>query len=278
MENGEISDTKISASSEYDSYHSANEGRLHFKATGDKGGTWGARLPDANQWLQVDLGTECFILTRVATQGGNRYLAWVREYHLEFVSNAGRNFQYYRERGSTNKMVFIGNNDSNSVVAHDLKPPIEARYVRFRPLVWHHWVSMRVELYGCSKVCPLYWKPFGNLRYAIFTTERSWSDGEAFCNSLGARLVKITSDDESAFVNSILPGNYPSDKPYWIGLCEDEPNKKWKWSDGSELGVYTNWKEDEPNQFQDILACTVLVGGEWRDRQCSDKYFFICEK
>ena len=100
MENGEICDRKISASSEYHSYHSANQGRLHFKATGDKGGTWVAGLPDTNQWLQVDLGTECFILTRVATQGGNRYWAWVRAYYLEFASNAARNFQYYRERGS----------------------------------------------------------------------------------------------------------------------------------------------------------------------------------
>lgn len=136
---------------------------------------------------------------------------------------------------------------------------------------------MRVELYGCSKVCPLYWKPHGNLRYAVFTTERSWGDGEAFCNSLDAQLVKINSADDSAFVNSILPYNNPSGQTYWIGLAEYEQNGKWMWSDGSELGVYTNWKEGEPNASQ-ILACTVLVSGEWRDRRCSKKYFFICEK
>ena len=35
-------------------------------------------------------------------------------------------------------------------MSHDLIPPIVARYVRFRPIAWSGWVSMRVELYGCQ--------------------------------------------------------------------------------------------------------------------------------
>ena len=37
----------------------------------------------------------------------------------------------------------------NTVVSHDLTPPITARYIRFRPIAWQSWISMRVELYGC---------------------------------------------------------------------------------------------------------------------------------
>ena len=44
----------------------------------------------------------------------------------------------------------MGNKDQNTVVSHDLYPPIIARYVRFRPIEWSVWVSMRVELYGCQ--------------------------------------------------------------------------------------------------------------------------------
>ena len=44
---------------------------------------------------------------------------------------------------------FTGNTDENSIVLHDLIPPISARYIRFRPTAWHQHISMRVELYGC---------------------------------------------------------------------------------------------------------------------------------
>ena len=46
---------------------------------------------------------------------------------------------------------FDGNIDQNSIVYHDLNPPITARYIRFLPLEWNDETSMRVELYGCVK-------------------------------------------------------------------------------------------------------------------------------
>ena len=54
-----------------------------------------------------------------------------------------------------------GNTDRNTVVSHDLTPPIAARYIRFRPIAWHSWIAMRVELYGCQGK----WK---SLKAAIF--------------------------------------------------------------------------------------------------------------
>lgn len=47
--------------------------------------------------------------------------------------------------------VFDGNRDGNTVVYHDLNPPISARYIRFRPTLWFSWPSMRVELFGCPQ-------------------------------------------------------------------------------------------------------------------------------
>ena len=46
---------------------------------------------------------------------------------------------------------FDGNIDQNSVVYHDLNPPITARYIRFLPVERNDEISMRVELYGCVK-------------------------------------------------------------------------------------------------------------------------------
>lgn len=47
---------------------------------------------------------------------------------------------------------FTGNLDRNSVVYHELNPPIRARYLRFLPVSWENYIAMRVELYGCA--CP----------------------------------------------------------------------------------------------------------------------------
>ena len=47
------------------------------------------------------------------------------------------------------KQDFPGNTDRDTVVSHELNPPIRARYVRFRPETWYGCISMRVELYGC---------------------------------------------------------------------------------------------------------------------------------
>jgi len=45
---------------------------------------------------------------------------------------------------------FAGNTDQDTVVFHDLDPPITSRYIRFLPVDWYVAVSMRVELYGCK--------------------------------------------------------------------------------------------------------------------------------
>ena len=104
MENGAISDGQISASSEYSDNNAANQGRLHFKGTSNKAGSWSAKNNDANQWLQIDLGVQYTSVTRVATQGRNGADQWVKTYKLQY-SNDGEAFQYYKEQGQTTEKV-----------------------------------------------------------------------------------------------------------------------------------------------------------------------------
>ena len=72
MENGQIRDAQITASSENDENHAAVQGRLNFKAGRGKTGAWSAYGNLVNQWLQVDLGRYS-IVTGIATQGRNAY-------------------------------------------------------------------------------------------------------------------------------------------------------------------------------------------------------------
>ena len=100
MEDGEIFDAQISASSQWDTNHAAKQGRLHFQAVPGKAGSWCAGANDVNQWLQIDLGNQHTKVTRVATQGRNSYSQWVTKYKLQY-SDDGVSFQYYWENGAT---------------------------------------------------------------------------------------------------------------------------------------------------------------------------------
>ena len=100
MESGAISNSQMSASSQWSHKESAHYGRLHVKETQNNAGGWVALTNDENQWLQIDLNNRYIKITRVATQGRNiRY--WhcrVTKYHLTY-SNDGINFYFYKERG-----------------------------------------------------------------------------------------------------------------------------------------------------------------------------------
>ncbi len=110
MQTGAISDGQITASSEYDADHAANQGRLHFQEGAGKAGSWSAASSDANQWLQIDLVHKTTV-TRVATQGRNSsYFQWVTRYKLQH-GNDEVDFQTYREQGQsadkvTTKLIY----------------------------------------------------------------------------------------------------------------------------------------------------------------------------
>ena len=95
MSSGAINNGQITASSEWDTNHAANQGRLFFTRNGRKVGSWSSRRNDGNQWLQIDLGGHHDNVTGVATQGRNDYSQWVAKYKLMY-SYDGVNFQYYK--------------------------------------------------------------------------------------------------------------------------------------------------------------------------------------
>ena len=105
MESKSISDAQITASSQLSGNHSAAQARLHFQADGNKAGGWSALANGLNQWLQVDLGSHTRV-TRVATQGRNRYDQWVSKYKLQY-SDDGVTFQAYKEAEDNSAKVSI---------------------------------------------------------------------------------------------------------------------------------------------------------------------------
>ena len=126
MENGLISDSQLSASTQWNDLEGAHRGRLHLTEVWDplhESGGWVSKLNDVNQWLQIDvLGlTRNYVrVTRVSTQGRETTSygeVYVKAYRLQY-SNDGVNFQYYKESGTTNAKVtkhFTMENEDNPI-------------------------------------------------------------------------------------------------------------------------------------------------------------------
>lgn len=111
MENGDISDAQISASTSWNSNHAPAQARLNFQETAVKAGSWAAAVNDVNQWLQIDLHDTDTVVARVASQGRDYssswygpHLQWVTKYKLQY-SNDGVSFDYYKEQGQTSAKV-----------------------------------------------------------------------------------------------------------------------------------------------------------------------------
>ncbi|WP_019680070.1 VWA domain-containing protein [Ruminococcus flavefaciens] len=82
-------------------------------------------------------------------------------------------------------------------------------------------------------------------RYQLFDESKSWTDAEAYCESLGGHLVTITSADEQDYIiNELLPMG--TQMTYFIGLSRDTSTNDWNWVTGEEFD-YANWDEGEPN-------------------------------
>ncbi|XP_031562905.1 uncharacterized protein LOC116298543 [Actinia tenebrosa] len=136
-----LRDSQMRASSEWNSGHRAANGRLHFRAGGGRTGAWSAKYNNAEQWLQVDFGKIAKII-KIATQGRQDANQWVKSYTLSY-SRDGVFWNMLPE-------VLRGNSDRSTVVSHNLKRVIYARYLRIHPRSWQGHISMRAEVYGCT--------------------------------------------------------------------------------------------------------------------------------
>ncbi|XP_044163578.1 retinoschisin-like [Acropora millepora] len=146
MENREIPNEAVKASSSWSSGYEPWQARLNNIQKSGSSGSWSTRHNAIGQYLQIDLGKER-VVNKIATQGRPSDDQWVTSYKLLFSSEEA-NWNEYQNNGVVK--VFTANSDGGTIVSHKLSPRISTRYVRFSALSWHNHISMRVELYGCS--------------------------------------------------------------------------------------------------------------------------------
>lgn len=139
MQNKNIPDKKITASSNYSKNYNASNARLKF--TGSYG-AWCSKVNQVGQWIQVELDSVAKI-TAVATQSHYDSPTRVKSYSLQY-SLDGIHFTDFK-----GGKVFTGNKDRDTVVKHDFHTPMIAKYIRLIAKSWHSHICLRMELYGC---------------------------------------------------------------------------------------------------------------------------------
>ncbi|XP_060565849.1 neurocan core protein-like isoform X2 [Ruditapes philippinarum] len=139
-------------------------------------------------------------------------------------------------------------------------------------------VNGYVGTYNCeTENCPANWYLFQGSCYFRSTKALEWLKAEEDCIALGGHLVEITSEEENNFTKSILSGG----SRFWIGLndIKTEGDFVWVSSGNTASGVYTKWAPTEPNDTLGNEDCVELYStGDWKDRDCSEAWHYICEK
>ncbi|CAB4032354.1 Hypothetical predicted protein, partial [Paramuricea clavata] len=97
MRNGLISDSQISASSQWDSNHSPSNSRLFYAPHNGRTGAWSSKINNVNQWLQINF-ERLTAIVGVSTQGRAGYTQFVKSYTLSY-SQDGSTFHFYTSNG-----------------------------------------------------------------------------------------------------------------------------------------------------------------------------------
>ena len=106
MENGNIPDSAITASSFANSYYRADQGRLQAQYESGGYGSWVAATSNNQQWFQVNFGSMTKV-ARVAIQGCLNAAQWVTKFTLAY-SYDGVFFKDYVKKGVSAKVLVIG--------------------------------------------------------------------------------------------------------------------------------------------------------------------------
>ena len=97
MENREIPNEAVNASSSSASGYEPWQARLNNIQKSGSSGSWSAPQNAIGEFLQIDLGKER-VVNKIATQGRPSYDQWVTSYKLLFSSN-GAKWNEYQNNG-----------------------------------------------------------------------------------------------------------------------------------------------------------------------------------
>ena len=99
MENFQIANPQLSASSQYRTALGSSASRLNYFTSDTSGGSWIPLVSGENQWLQVDF-LRTVKVTGLATQGRKHDRHWVKEFTVSYKQGKDDvEFHLYKKQG-----------------------------------------------------------------------------------------------------------------------------------------------------------------------------------
>ncbi|XP_058964490.1 uncharacterized protein [Pocillopora verrucosa] len=134
-----------------------------------------------------------------------------------------------------------------------------------------------------GNVCPKRWSYLAGYCYFFSNSTATWSNARQRCIETGADLVKVTSDEQNAFVASRYSSSRCLTEGTWIGLRRNPKNlSQWVWRDDFNVKPqYTKWHRKEPMNERLDKNCTEIHPSKsiyWYGRECSARGCYICVK
>ncbi|KAM9500917.1 CD209 antigen-like protein A [Clarias gariepinus] len=108
----------------------------------------------------------------------------------------------------------------------------------------------------------------GTSQYVGVTTSRNWTDSQSSCRQQYTDLASSHDLTENSLVQQVAGVQGYS----WFGLFRDD----WKWVDETKVDPLL-WKSPLPDNARPQENCGTLNGGLLDDKQCINKYYFICD-
>nr|XP_006825995.1 PREDICTED: uncharacterized protein LOC102803919 [Saccoglossus kowalevskii] len=142
--------------------------------------------------------------------------------------------------------------------------------------------------------CPSGWSEYNDQCYKYYSTLKSATAAEDYCQSVGGHLVTVRNENEQTFVSSLVQDSSSS---IWIGFWQIDDGC-WRWiedpldddsycqygntySNGPINDAWTYWNTNEPNDSggEDCahLWPATTVGHRWNDLDCSNAFPFLCK-
>ena len=112
--------------------------------------------------------------------------------------------------------------------------------------------------------------------FAFCAFERTWSDAEHHCQTLGMHLAHIDSKEQARAVYAAA--NKLDVERFWIGLSDRDHEHQFRWADGRPV-AFTYWKDEQPDNNacgEDCVAVSDGHGGRWYDTACNLVRPFAC--
>jgi len=151
---------------------------------------------------------------------------------------------------------------------------------------------------------------YNGWQFYYYLNRRTYSEAEAECSRIGARLLLIPSADVQSAVdrhlkvdigiisNQLWEGTWA--EGYWVGGKDSASEGTWLWSNGARIPLrgqsgFQNWyaapsigyfEPDHTSPEHDCLYVNARdrIGflpppvGKWFDGRCSMRKFFICQR